>query len=96
MKAKLNEDPHVMQLWHGTRFKDPLEIISSESGLNINFARGGQQLGKGLYFAADVFYSCPTFCYAVPGKSHTYKVLLCDVLVGESMVVSEFDSTSHI
>ena len=96
LKEKLGADPRILELWHGTSRNDPREIISSESGLNVNFARGGQQWGKGLHFAADVSYSCPTFCYKVPDRPGTYQVLLCDVLVGACMVVSAFDKSHHV
>jgi len=72
LEKKLGRQPTVYSLWHGTRSHDPRYIIRNEAGLNINFARGGHQWGKGLHFAADAAYSCPTFSYWVPNKPHTY------------------------
>lgn len=93
VERKLGRKPTVSQLWHGSRWCDPRDIISSEAGLSVNYARGGGKWGKGLHFAADAAYSCPTFSYWISKNPDTYQVLLCDVLLGKSALASPFDET---
>jgi hypothetical protein len=62
--------------------------LNTEAGLNVSFSRDGGSYGTGIYFAENAAYSCPSFSYKVPDKENRFKVLLCDVIVGRSYLVS--------
>lgn len=57
-------------------------MIESESGLNINYANEGMW-GRGIYFAVNANYSCPTYSYPFTGLASVYEVLVCEVIIGE-------------
>ncbi len=37
--------------------------------------------GRGLYFAVNANYSCPKYCYKIPG-TNTYEVFAAYVITG--------------
>lgn len=90
MAKKCGRQLKVLQLWHGTGKTDPRVIIKSESGLNINYANDGLW-GKGIYFAVNANYSCPTYSYPFTGLSSVYEVLVCEVIIGESTNYVPYD-----
>ena len=50
LKEKLGKDPTELQLFHGTRATNPVEIYKSEDGFDMRFSRQGSW-GMGSYFA---------------------------------------------
>jgi hypothetical protein len=41
--------------------------------------------GRGIYFAEDSRYSCPSYSYKVPYTSNTYEIFFSLVLIGDSI-----------
>ena len=38
--------------------------------------------GKGIYFAVNASYSCPSYSYSVPGEPNTYEVFFANAIIG--------------
>ncbi len=41
--------------------------------------------GKGIYFATNASYSCPTYSFKVPGYVNVYEVFLAYVIIGNEI-----------
>lgn len=63
---------------------DPRSIILTETGLDVNYANEGMWV-KGIYFSENASYSCPGYSYAVPNRQNVFEVLLCEVILGDSI-----------
>ena len=83
---------HVRQrklLWHGTSSANIVGILMQ--GLKIappEVPNMGYMFGKGVYFA-DYFGKSEGYCTAESGSATGYFLLLCEVVLGESLVKSQ-------
>jgi hypothetical protein len=71
----------VLRLWHGTRKTSPAEVFKKD-GLNIIHSKDSGLWGGGIYFAVNANYSCPAYCFEVPGQTDVFEVFLANVVVG--------------
>eukprot|EP01124_Arcella_intermedia_P007792 TRINITY_DN14824_c0_g1_i1.p1 TRINITY_DN14824_c0_g1~~TRINITY_DN14824_c0_g1_i1.p1 ORF type:complete len:678 (-),score=158.38 TRINITY_DN14824_c0_g1_i1:26-1840(-) len=74
-------------LWHGTSSTNPSVIYNSTKGWKVNYAGEKNLWGKGLYFSQDAAYSSGKYAYTT--KSGTQLLLLAEVIVGNSITISE-------
>ena len=77
-----DQKPKSLLLWHGTSGTDPVEVILKGNGLTTAYASDSGLWGRGIYFAVNANYSCPSYSYRVPGRTNVFQVFLCEVLVG--------------
>jgi len=84
MKARLQHDPVVSQMFHGTSSNDPKLIYGDihHDGFHTNFSRAGMW-GRGTYFAVNASYSGGSYAYNMAGGQK--QMMLCQVLVGDSI-----------
>ena len=82
----------VKLLFHGTKDTNPTEILSSEYGLDNRFAKAGLY-GTGIYFADNAHY-CYTYKHNI--NYHTSQMLVCFVITGESVQLTNQDKSLHV
>lgn len=61
--------PKCLLLWHGTSGTDPSEVYKKD-GLNIAYSNDRCIWGRGIYFAVNASYSCPSYSFKVNSNSN--------------------------
>ena len=74
----------VKILFNGSRRTNPMDILKSDTGLDVRFSNKGFY-GKGIYFADNSNYS-KYFAYS-DKQSSTYSMFFCFVIVGNSVLL---------
>ena len=68
-----------IDLFHGSRSKDPYSLIEDENGLDPNYSDGGLW-GRAVYFAEKASYS-HNYSWRLPNGVH--QIFLCRVFIGK-------------
>lgn len=79
---KSGKKPLCLKLWHGTSKTNPVDVYTKD-GFNIAYSEDRCMWGRGIYFAEDSKYSCPSYSYKVPNTSNTYEIFYSLVLIGD-------------
>ena len=74
----------IKVLYHGTRKSNPVDIVTSEWGLDMRYANEKGHYGAGIYFADNASYS-NRYAYVDPVLK-IKQILVCFVIVGDSFI----------
>ena len=85
MRKTKGQEPDQRSLWHGTK-KENVDWICAHNFDCKQCDKEFSLFGQGSYFAATTAYS---HGYTEPSHGNIRHMFLCDVLVGEYVVVSD-------
>ena len=93
--SKLSDTgPNVTRVWHGSRSVDPMTIcLDRADGFKTQCSRSGGRWGTGTYFAKRASYSDADYSYKP--RSNLKSLILCDLIVGDSIKLSDDSPLRH-